>query len=391
MRLAIPMLVILTLCPMRGALGRELGSSKVSVQDGDPLHGTQEKTEQTNAEQKGENKTLTNDDVISMVKSGLAESTIVLAIQQDSTDFDTSPQALISLQSQGVPQKVLDAMITAGSKEHTSPTGPTAQTPANPGDVRRNGKWDLSEEVSSEDGSRTVTLSRAAEPEGSASAGPSRDTRLYIRCQLHHTDVYIRTASIPSSTDPNGQYTVRLRLDDGQPFTQHWDQSINHDSLFAPQPVELAQKLAFAKKLTLEYTPSGSGPVATLFHLDDLEGGLGKLADACGWSLQSPAAEAAKIKASTPDIHNVRKVFLDTDWADDDEAVARKARAIMTHTCLQVVNTSEAADAILSWSIQGFTGGTLQLRSKDGQIIWTRSGSFVTPLKVLKQELGCPK
>ena len=385
------MLVMLMLCPMQATLGRELGSSKFNAQDGDPLQGTQEKTEQTNAERKGENKTLTNDDVISMVKSGLAESTIVLAIQHGSTDFDTSPQALISLQSQGVPQSVLDAMITSGSKEHPSPTGPTTQTPANPAIVGEKGKWDLSEEVSSADGSRTVTLTHAAEPEGSSAAGPYRDTRLYIRCQSSHTDVYIRTASIPSSADPNGQYSVRLRLDDGQPFTQHWDQSINHDSLFAPQPVELAQTLAFTKKLTLEYTPPGSGPVATSFDLNGLDGGLEKVADACGWSVQSPSAKAAKIKASTPDINKIRKVFLDSDWADDDEAVARKARAVETHTCLQVVGTTEAADAILSWSIQGFTGGALQLRSKDGQVIWARSGSFTTPLKVLKQELGCPK
>lgn len=389
MRLAIPILVMLALCPMRVARGRELGRSRVIVQE--PLPGAQEQAGQANQGQKGENKTLTNDDVISMIKSGLAEDTIVLAIQHSSTGFDTSAQALISLQSEGVPQKVLDAMITAAGKEQSAPAAPSAQTPASPTGAGEKSKWDLSEEVSSEDGSRTVTLTRAAEPRVSASAGPGRDTRLYIRCQSHHTDVYIRTTSIPASADPNGQYSVRLRLDDGQPFTQHWDQSINHDSLFAPQPVDLAQKLGFAKRLTLEYTPSGSGTVATSFDLDGLAGGLGKLADACGWSLQSPAAEAAKIKASTPDIRKVRKVFLDTDWADDDEAVARKARAVETHTCLQVVNTSEAADAILGWSIQGFTGGTLQLRSKDGKVIWTRSGSFVTPLKVLKQDLGCPK
>ncbi len=389
MRLAIP--IMLTLCAMLAALGPELGSSKVSAVYGEPTHGAQEETQQTNAAQKGENQPLTNDDVISMVKSGLAEDTIVLSIQHSSTNFDTSPQALISLQGQGVTQKVLDAMITAGNKGNTPPAQPSAQTPANPENIAEKGKWDLSEEVSSADGSRTVILTRAAEQGGSSSASPYRDSRLNIRCQSRHTDVYIRTASIPSSADANGQYSVRLRLDDGQPFTQHWDQSINHDSLFAPQPVEFAQKLAFAKKVTLEYTPSGSGAVATSFDLIGLADGLGKVADACGWSIQSPSAEAAKIKESTPDIHKIRKVFLDSDWADDEDAVARKARAIETHTCLQVVGTTEAADAILGWSIQGFTGGMLQLRSKDGQVIWTRSGSLATPLKALKQDLGCPK
>ena len=38
---------------------------------------------------------ITNADVISMTKAGLAEQTIVLAISQGLSDFDTSPQALV--------------------------------------------------------------------------------------------------------------------------------------------------------------------------------------------------------------------------------------------------------------------------------------------------------
>ena len=165
-------------------------------------------------------------------------------------------------------------------------------------------------------------------------------------------DVYIRTTSIPASADPNGQYSVRLRLDDGQPFTQHWDQSINHDSLFAPQPVDLAQKLGFAKRLTLEYTPSGSGTVATSFDLDGLAGGLGKLADACGWSLQSLPRRPPKSKRARRTFVRSERFFWIPIGRSNNEAVARKARAVETHTCLQVVNTSEAADAILGWSIR---------------------------------------
>ena len=73
---------------MRVARGRELGRSRVIVQE--PLPGAQEQAGQANQGQKGENKTLTNDDVISMIKSGLAEDTIALAIQHSSTGFDTS-------------------------------------------------------------------------------------------------------------------------------------------------------------------------------------------------------------------------------------------------------------------------------------------------------------
>lgn len=60
-------------------------------------------------------KNLTNADVLEMVKAGLPESTIVLAIQQGPSAFDTSPSALIALKNQGISPRILDAMIQAGS------------------------------------------------------------------------------------------------------------------------------------------------------------------------------------------------------------------------------------------------------------------------------------
>ncbi len=54
---------------------------------------------------------ITNADVVEMVKASLPESTIILAIQQSEPNFDTSPKALIELSKQGVPQKIMDAML----------------------------------------------------------------------------------------------------------------------------------------------------------------------------------------------------------------------------------------------------------------------------------------
>jgi hypothetical protein len=59
-------------------------------------------------------KPLTNTDVLDMVHAGLADSTIVLAIKNSETNFDTSPQALIALKKSGVTQSVMDAMLGAG-------------------------------------------------------------------------------------------------------------------------------------------------------------------------------------------------------------------------------------------------------------------------------------
>jgi hypothetical protein len=80
-------------------------------------------------------KGLTNADVIAMVKESLPENTIILAIQQGPTDFDTSAQTLIALKNQGISTKILDAMIKAGtssdSQSQKSPS-PSAVSNSNP-------------------------------------------------------------------------------------------------------------------------------------------------------------------------------------------------------------------------------------------------------------------
>lgn len=63
----------------------------------------------------GQKKALTNADVIAMHMASLPENTMLLAIQQGPTEFDTSAQKLIELKNQGVSPRILDAMIQAGT------------------------------------------------------------------------------------------------------------------------------------------------------------------------------------------------------------------------------------------------------------------------------------
>lgn len=72
---------------------------------------------------------LTNSDVLSMAKSGIGEQTILLAIQQGPTKFDTSPQALIELKNAGLSDRVLNAvLVTPSSGTGTlSPSEPANQ------------------------------------------------------------------------------------------------------------------------------------------------------------------------------------------------------------------------------------------------------------------------
>ena len=68
---------------------------------------------------------LTNNDVISLAKEGLPESTIISAIQSQNNNFDLSATGLISLKKCGVPAPVIDAMLAASK----APTAPVAAAP----------------------------------------------------------------------------------------------------------------------------------------------------------------------------------------------------------------------------------------------------------------------
>jgi hypothetical protein len=65
-------------------------------------------------------KPLTNADILNMTKQGFEPSLIVKDIQTSSTDFDTSPQALIDLKTASVDKSVMEAMLSA---QGAKPTG----------------------------------------------------------------------------------------------------------------------------------------------------------------------------------------------------------------------------------------------------------------------------
>jgi len=74
-------------------------------------------------------KPLVNADIVKMVKAGIGEDTILLAIQSKPGSFDTSPEALIGLKQQGVTPAILKAMLGASP---AAPAPPPADPPAAP-------------------------------------------------------------------------------------------------------------------------------------------------------------------------------------------------------------------------------------------------------------------
>jgi hypothetical protein len=58
---------------------------------------------------------LTNDSVIQMIKAGLPEAVVIAKIKSTATKFDLKTDSLVSLKKAGVSDKVLEAMVGAGS------------------------------------------------------------------------------------------------------------------------------------------------------------------------------------------------------------------------------------------------------------------------------------
>jgi hypothetical protein len=69
-----------------------------------------------------------NGDVVKMHKAGLAEETILAAIQKDTANFDTSADALIALKGAGLSEKVIQKMIAPQATVSASPEA--ARAPA---------------------------------------------------------------------------------------------------------------------------------------------------------------------------------------------------------------------------------------------------------------------
>jgi hypothetical protein len=79
---------------------------------------------------------LTNESVVEMVKAGLSERVIIAKIRTSPTKFDTQTDALIALKKNGVPEKVIEAIMSpsapaaaAAPPASSAPAGSVAMAP----------------------------------------------------------------------------------------------------------------------------------------------------------------------------------------------------------------------------------------------------------------------
>ncbi|WP_109488485.1 hypothetical protein [Occallatibacter savannae] len=155
-------------------------------------------------------KPLSNDDVIAMVNKKLPESVIVSAIKGSPGKYDTSPNELIRLNSAGLTENELNAMMSVSSKDGRSNETATGGT-ANPTSSR---KWQMP----------TVTITQ-----GSASA----------ELKLEKTQL-AQTKNKPTSMKSLASDSVLTQAMQAGVSTASWDAATHMNSMVAGSAVQQA-------------------------------------------------------------------------------------------------------------------------------------------------------
>jgi type II secretory pathway pseudopilin PulG len=147
-------------------------------------------------------------------------------------------------------------------------------------------QWEFAEHPSPMDETKTQMLRMEAVD---TDLPGYRGGTLIIRCKGGKTDLYVVTgmpAEVEYGTDTN---TVRIRLDDRKPVTQHWTESDDHEALFAPNPIGLAEEIAAAQTMLFEFTPFRETKKVIRFDLEGLKSQIERVSIPCKWSKKGGA------------------------------------------------------------------------------------------------------
>jgi hypothetical protein len=91
-----------------------------------PAAAAQEPRPQTQTQSQTPETSLTNKDVVDLVKAGIGPAVLVAKIKGSAHGFDTSPAALQELKAAGVPDEVILVMVQAAAAPALAPTGTAA-------------------------------------------------------------------------------------------------------------------------------------------------------------------------------------------------------------------------------------------------------------------------
>jgi hypothetical protein len=159
-----------------------------------------------------------------------------------------------------------------GGANPTIPSAPAV--PPRPDSVIAAERWTVNRSESEMDGSELVTISVPAERPISTWLS-SKLPLIIIRCKERKLEVLALTGSAAHvELYHSDEARVRVRLDEGTPTTQWWNESTDDEAIFAPNPQRLARAMGKAKQLRLEFTPFNASPQVMEFDLGGLRSHL---------------------------------------------------------------------------------------------------------------------
>jgi hypothetical protein len=141
------------------------------------------------------------------------------------------------------------------------------------------------------DGTKTITFALDAITDVTASTSRTRP-QLVARCLSRTTEVYVVTG--PLSFEPQtGRHTVRIQVDDDPQESQQWVDSDGSKELFAPDGVEMSDRLARAHRLRVGFTPFNAKAVTAEFIVEGFDQLAPLVARTCGRRQPSAPVRAA--------------------------------------------------------------------------------------------------
>jgi hypothetical protein len=106
---------------------------------------------------------------------------------------------------------------------------------------------------------------------------------LVVRCVSKRTETFVFIESAAQIEPQDEHHTVRFSFDDGPEVTERWEDSADHDALFAPGGEAFAKRVTHARSLKFSYTPHNAARVSTEFRVSGLSDLIQPVAARCGW------------------------------------------------------------------------------------------------------------
>jgi hypothetical protein len=109
---------------------------------------------------------------------------------------------------------------------------------------------------------------------------------LVVRCMAGTIDVFVYTDSASAIEPKTEDHTVRYAFDDEAEARELWQDSSEHDALFAPDGAAFARRLMEVRTFRFGFTPHNAAPVTAHFQVSGLRERLVPAVRECGWKSQ---------------------------------------------------------------------------------------------------------